>query len=54
MCDTKPPQLAMKSHGNIDEQISQNQTYDVDVVCATKIHGKLRRNFIAIAAVLVK
>jgi hypothetical protein len=54
MCDAKPSQLAMKNCGNIDEKISQNQTYDADDVCATKIRGKLRRNFVAIAMVLVK
>jgi hypothetical protein len=42
MCDAKPSQRVAKIRGNIDENISQNQTYDADVVCATKIRGKLR------------
>jgi hypothetical protein len=54
MCDAKPSQLAMKICGNIDENISQDQTYDADVVCAMKIRGKLRRTFVAIAMVVVK
>jgi hypothetical protein len=37
----KPSQRVMKICGNIDENISQNQTYNADVVCATKIRGKL-------------
>jgi hypothetical protein len=54
MYDTKPSQLATKICVNIDENISQHQAYDADVVCATKIRGKLQRNFIAIATVVVK
>jgi hypothetical protein len=54
MCNKKPSQRVTKIHGNIDENISQNQTYDADVVCAMKIHGKLQRTFIAIVMVVVK
>jgi hypothetical protein len=49
MCDAKQLQLATKVCGNINEKVSQDQTYDVDAVCATKSHGKLRRNFVHIA-----
>jgi hypothetical protein len=52
MCDAKPWQLAMKIHGNRDENVSQDQTYDVDVVCVTKNHGKLRRTFVPIATIV--
>jgi hypothetical protein len=54
MCDAKPSPLAMKICGNIDENISQDQNYDVDVVCATEIRGKLRRTFVAIVTGVVK
>jgi hypothetical protein len=42
MCDAKASQIVMKIHGNIDEKISQNQIYYVEVVCAMKIPRKLR------------
>jgi hypothetical protein len=54
MCDAKSFPLAMKIYGNIDENISQGQTYDADVVCVPKICGKLQRTFVAIATVVVK
>jgi hypothetical protein len=52
MCDAKPWQIAMKKRGNSDENLCQDQTYDVDVVCATKNRGKLRRTFVSIATVV--
>jgi hypothetical protein len=52
MCDAKPWKLAMKIHGNSDENVSQDQTYDVDVVCATQNRGKLRRTSVPIATVV--
>jgi hypothetical protein len=54
MCDTKPSPLVTKICGNIDENISQDQNYDADVVCAMEIRGKLRQTFIAIATGVVK
>jgi hypothetical protein len=54
MCDAKLLQPVTKIRGNIDENISQKQTYNEDVVCATEIHGKLRRSFVAIVMVVVK
>jgi hypothetical protein len=52
MCDAKLWQIATKKHGNSDENLCQDQTYDVDVVCATKNRGKLRRTFVSIATVV--
>ena len=44
MCDAKPWQLLRKIRGNSDENVSQDKTYDVDVVCATKNHGNVKKN----------
>jgi hypothetical protein len=54
MCNAKPSPLVTKICGNIDENISQDQTYDANAICAMKIRGKLQRTFVTIVTGVVK